>query len=370
MRLLLSLLVVTAFLLPFNGQAEEKKAEEKKPPVQFAMVGCAHIHATSFLPLLKYREKDVKVKYVWDHKAERAKKIAEALGSTVVDDVAKIWDDPEIKAVIIYSETDRHEKLVIAAAKAKKHMFVEKPLALGARDAYAMMQAVEEAGVLFQMGYTHRGQGRVHFVREQIKKGTLGKITRIRASTGHGGATEGMFDDEFKWTVDMKQTGVGGFGDIGTHSLDLLLFMMGDVEAVTAVLTPGTARYPNCDEGGEGLIRFKNGVIGTMAGSWADPYNPVSFEICGTEGHAWFLGDYVYFQSKKVEKTSARRPVGKLPKSWSTVLDLFIDAVLGKPDMPLVTIREAAYRSAVMEAMYQGAKEKKWVTPQAPPAKK
>ena len=365
MRLLLGLFLFSAFLLPMNGQAEEKKE-----PVQFAIVGCAHIHVPSFIALMKYREKDVKVKYVWDHDAARAKKAAEAAGATAVDDVAKIWGDPAIKAVVILSETVRHEELVIAAAKAKKHMFVEKPLAMGARDAYAMMQAVEEAGVLFQMGYTHRGQGRVQYVRQQIEAGNLGKVTRIRASTGHGGATEGMFDTDFKWNTDMKQAGVGGFGDIGTHALDMLLFMMGEVESVTAVLTPGNGRYPGCDEGGEGLIRFKNGVVGTVAGTWCASSNPITFEICGTEGHAWFLHDYCYLQSKKVEKATGRRPVGKMPKSWQNVLDMFIDAVLGKPDLPLVTIREAAYRSAVMEAMYQGAKEKKWVTPQAPPAKK
>jgi predicted dehydrogenase len=368
MRLLLSLFVVGAFLFSANVQAGEEA--EKKEPVQFAIVGCAHIHVPSYTQLLNYR-KDVKVKYVWDHDVARAKKAAEAAGAAVVDDVAKIWKDPDIKAVVILSETVRHEELVIAAAKAKKHMFVEKPLALGARDAYAMMQAVEEAGVLFQMGYTRRGEGRTQFIQEQIKNGTLGKVTRIRASTSHGGATEGMFDKDFKWNVDPEQAGVGGFGDIGTHALDMLILMMGEVDSVTAVLTPGTGRYPNVDQVGEGLIRFKNGVIGTVGGSWADDKeNLINFGIWGTEGHAWFVHDYVYLRSKKVEKATGRRPQGKLPKSWDNVMFMFIDAVMGKPDLPLVTIREAAYCSAVMEAMYQGAKEKKWVTPQAPPAKK
>lgn len=346
------------------------RAEEPKPPVCFALVGCAHIHTPSFISLLKFREADVKLKYVWDHDVARARKNAETVGAEVVEDVSKIWNDPEIKAVVILSETSRHEELVLAAAKARKHLFVEKPLGIGSRDAYAMMQAVEEAGVLFQMGYTRRGEGRVQFIREQIKAGNFGKITRIRASTAHGGALEGMFDQEFAWTVDPRQTGVGGFGDIGTHSLDLLLYLMGDIESATAALSTGSGRYTTVDEGGEGLLRFKDGTIGTVAGSWADFSDPITLEICGTEGHAWFLKDYVYFQSAKVEGANGFKPQGKVPKAWANVLDLFIDAVLGQPDLPLVTIREAAYRSAVMEAMYQGAREGKWVAPQPPPAKK
>jgi predicted dehydrogenase len=337
-------------------------------PLQLALVGCAHIHTPSYAALLKARE-DVKVKSVWDHDAARAKKRAEDLGAAVVEDVAKIWADPEIQAVVICSETNRHEELVIGAAKAKKHLFVEKPLGLGARDSYAMMQAVEAAGVVFELGYPLRGEGRVQFVRDQIAKGNFGKITRIRGSNCHDGAVGGWFDTEWRWTTDFKQSGVGGYGDIGTHSLDLMILLMGDVSKVAATLTPGTARYPGCDEGGEALLCFANGVIGTLAGSWADASNPVSLEICGTEGHAVFLHDQVLFQSKKVEGASGRRPYAPLPKPLPNVMELFLDAVQGKPGVPLVTVREAAYRCAVMEALYQSAKDGKWVAPQPPPAK-
>ena len=341
-------------------------AEEK--PLQLALVGCAHIHAPSYAALLKARE-DVKVKAVWDHDAARAKKRADDLGAAVAEDVARIWTDPEIKAVVICSETNRHEELVIGAARAKKHIFVEKPLGLGAKDSYAMMQAVEAAGVVFQLGYPLRGEGRVLFVRDQLAKGSFGKITRIRGSSGHDGAVTGLFDADSRWTTDPKQAGAGGYGDIGTHSLDLMLLLMGDVSKVAATLTAGTARYPGCDEGGEGLLCFSNGVIGTLAGSWADASNPVSLEICGTEGHAVFMHDQVYFQSKKVEGASGRRPYAPLPKPLPNVMELFLDAVQGKPGVPLVTVREAADRCAVMEALYQSAKEGKWVAPLPPPPK-
>jgi hypothetical protein len=97
--------------------------------------------------LVKTRN-DVRVKSVWDHDADRAQKRAQDLNAGVMDDVNKIWDDPEIQAVVIYSETNRHHDLVLAAAKAGKHMFVEKPLGITARESLAMAEAIERASAV------------------------------------------------------------------------------------------------------------------------------------------------------------------------------------------------------------------------------
>ncbi len=83
-------------------------------------------------------------------------------------DVAEIWADPAIEGVIICSETNRHEPLVLAAAGSGKHLFAEKPLGMGAVDAYRMADAIEDAGVLFQTGYFMRGNPIHLFLREQL----------------------------------------------------------------------------------------------------------------------------------------------------------------------------------------------------------
>src|SRR5436305_1047140 len=77
-------------------------AQEKK--IVVALVGGAHIHTPGFIDLVKKR-KDVMVKSVWDHDADRAEKRAKELGSNAVGDVKQIWSDPEIAAVVIFSET-------------------------------------------------------------------------------------------------------------------------------------------------------------------------------------------------------------------------------------------------------------------------
>ena len=118
---------------------------------QFALVGVAHIHTPGFIKRLNNRT-DVTVKSVWDHDTARAQKRAQELSAQVVTDLDQIWSDSDLAGVIICSETNRHEPLVLAAAEAKKHMFVEKPLGMGAEDASRMAGAIEQAGVLFQTG--------------------------------------------------------------------------------------------------------------------------------------------------------------------------------------------------------------------------
>lgn len=333
-----------------------------RPSITVALVGCAHIHTPGFVNDIKKRS-DVKVKSVWDHDVARARNSADKLGAAVVEDVNAIWSDPEIKAVVICSETNRHEELVTAAAKAGKHMYAEKPLGTGARDAATMLAAIESSGVVFQTGYGQRSLPIHLFLKEQIAAGAFGKITRARMSMCHSGALGGWFDTEWRWMADPKQAGVGGYGDLGTHALDLLMWFFGDVDRCTAQLDNGTARYRDCDELGEGLIRFKSGVIATLAAGWDDVANPVTIEIAGTEGHAVVVNGELFFKSNKVKGADGKAAWKDLPKGLPSPLNLFLDAVGGAKDVPLTSAREAAARSAVMESLYQGAQQQKWVNP-------
>ena len=328
--------------------------------VQLALVGAAHIHTPGFIKRIQARD-DVAVRCVWDEDAERAQRRATELGAQVTRDISQIWNDPEIKAVIICSETNRHEPLALAAAAAGKHLFVEKPLGMGAKDAQVMADAIEKAGVLFQTGYFQRGNPIYRFIKTQIAAGNFGKITRMRMSNCHSGSLGGWFDTEWRWMTDPAQSGVGAFGDLGTHALDIMLWLLGDVTRVTADVDVATGRYGDCDEYGEGLLKFENGVTGSLAAGWVDIADPVSLVLSGTQGHAYVANGQLYFKTEKVPGADGKTPWTNLPDPWPHAFELFLDAVVGKPDVPLVTVREAAYRSVVMETMYQAARQQKWL---------
>ena len=325
-----------------------------------AFVGVAHIHTPDYISQVKKRE-DVAMKWVWDRDTERARKRAAELGCPVATGISQIWSDPEVNAVIICSETNQHRELVLAAALARKHMFVEKPLATTGRESIAMANAIEKAGLLFTTGYGSRTDPKHLFLKHEVLKGNFGTITRVRGCNCHNGSLERWFDTDWRWMADPKIAGVGAFGDLGTHKLDILMWLFGDVEAVTADIRSVTGNYGACDETGEGLLQFRSGAIGSLAAGWVDIENPVQLLISGTEGHASIINGRLFYKSKRVPGSDSKEPVSNLPAALPAPLQQFLDAVAGAKGQPLVTPREAAARVVVMEAMYKGAQDRKWV---------
>ena len=162
--------------------------------------------------------------------------------------------------------------------------------------------------------------------------------------------------------TDTQQAGVGAFGDLGTHSLDIMMWLMGDVLEATATVSVVTGRYGTCDETGQGLMKFRNGVSGALTAGWVDVANPVTLEIAGTEGHAVIVNDALFFQSKHVEGADGKQPWTKLPPALRVPMHQWVDAIAGRTEgVALVTPAEAAARVAVMEAMYAGARSDRWV---------
>lgn len=334
-------------------------AQTRKSKVTLALVGCAHIHTPGFVDLLKSRN-DVTVKWVWDHDAARAEKRAQQLDSKVTKTVGDVWSDPAVDGVVICSETNRHHELVLAAAQARKHMFVEKPLGINARESFEMARAITDAKLYFTTGYFMRTDPKHLYLRDQVAQGNFGKITRARGSNCHSGSLGGWFDTEWRWMANPKIAGVGAFGDLGTHKLDILMWLLGDITSATASIKTVTGRYEDCDECGEGLMEFKNGTSATLAAGWVDIADPVQLLISGTEGHAVIFNDQLFYESKKAG-VSAKAPVTNLPPGPKAPLHQFVEAVAGESNQPLVTPAEAAARVAAMEAMYKGANAGKWV---------
>lgn len=336
--------------------------------VSIALIGCAHIHTRGFIKRLQARS-DVNTAAVWDRDPARAAACSDQLGASAFDSVDEILGRDAIDGVIVCSETDQHEALVTAAAAAGKHMFVEKPLGIGAQDANRMAAAIDQAGVLFQTGYFSRGMPVHQALKDLVAQGVFGQITRARFINCHSGAMRDIFTPDYLWMTDMAQAGVGAFGDLGTHALDLMLWILGDVDRVTATLDVVLEKYgPDCDETGEALFRFSSGAIGSLAAAWVDVAEPITAEISGTEGHAYiFNRSDLYITNANLDGADGQQPWTDLPPAWPHAFDLFLDA-LNAPDpsaraaVPLVTAREAAYRSTVMEAMYKASQEESWVS--------
>ena len=325
--------------------------------MKIAIVGCAHIHMPSFVKQLREHTAKLPVAAVWDRDPARAAKYTAELDAPVVPDAGTIWRDASIEAVVIASETCFHRELVIAAAKSGKHLFVEKPLGFSAADAQAAADAVEASGKIFQTGYFMRGLPAHLFLKQKLAEGAFGTVTRVRHSNCHSGLYKGWFDADWRWMADPAVAGCGAFGDLGTHSLDILMWLFGKPKTVFAAVRTLDGRYgQKCDEYGEGMLFYPDGMIATLAAGWLDPVNPVTCEICGTRGHAAVIGGKVYFQSALVPGSDISQPVAELPEMLPHAFTLYLDALAGKR-VPLVGVREAADRNLVMEALYRAAAE-------------
>ena len=342
--------------LPISPQTFSKRLPLKK----IALLGAAHIHTPGFVKKLVARP-DYHIAGVWDHDADRALHNSEQLGCHVISGVQELLKIEGLEAVIVCAETDRHEELIEQVAKARKHCFAEKPLGIGKSDSERMQKVLEDAGVLFQTGYFNRSKAAYRKIKELIDAGSFGAISRIRLNNCHSGLQRNIFEG-WEWLTDMKQSGVGAFGDLGTHVLDLLLWFMGDLDSVTATLNQPMGRYPGCDENGEAILRFKSGVIASIAAGWLDLAQPMTAQVSGTKAHAYVAQDELYLVGDEIPNADGQSPYTDLPENLPHAFDLFLDAVQSGNGANLVSPKEAAYRSTVMEAIYQAAETRQWVS--------
>jgi predicted dehydrogenase len=314
-------------------------------------IGTAHIHTPGFTS--EALKRGLGCAGVWDHDAARAKKNAEKLGGPVRE-ISELAQDPAVTGYVICSETVHHLDLVQQLVGSGKPMFIEKPMGFSGEQSLAIMKLLEEHGIVFQTGYFSRGQASFRALKQKVDEGFFGEITRVRASNCHSGALGGWFDTDWRWMADRSQAGVGAFGDLGTHVLDLLMWMFGGITSATGVLGLGTKRYEGCDELGEALFKFSNGAIGTLAASWDDVADPVRIQVCGTKGAATLGSELLVAGS---DGKFAKVELGESVPSGFTA---FLDHLDGKT-VELVTPREAANRDIVMDAIYKGAESQSWV---------
>jgi predicted dehydrogenase len=335
--------------------------------ITIAFVGVAHIHTPGYIKRLNARIEagEVTVKFVWDSDPDRGRRwAAEMSDAAFVEDPASIWSDPEITAVVIFAETNRHRDLVVAAAESGKHIFCQKPFGVGERDAMVMEQAVAKAGVQFQMAFRMRSNPVYQYIKSEVRAGRLGKLTRAHYSIGHSAVASGWLDSEYAWMADAEVSGGGALSDLGSHMLDLVLSTFGPTEgevvSVKASLGNRVGRYGRrIDEYGTGLLTFASGFEATIQASWLEA-GPLHLPagVFGTEGQFLAWDRDLYYQSLNVAGMDGVSPLpsSMLPRRSPHVFEMFLDQLLGKPcTVAPVSVHEAALVSSILERLYADA---------------
>ena len=219
------------------------------------------------------------------------------------DEAATDWQEvvarKDIDIVDVSTPGDSHMEIAIAAARAGKAVFCEKPLANTVRDAERMLAAVEKAGVVHMICHNYRRAPAVMLARQLIAEGQLGTIRHYRGTYLQDWITDPNFP--LVWRLDKKKAGSGALGDIAAHSIDLARFLVGEISEVAADLATFVKMRPlpdnskkrgrvTVDDASVSLVRFANGAIGTIEATRMAPgrknYN--RFEINGSRGSLAF----------------------------------------------------------------------------------
>ena len=193
---------------------------------------------------------------VCDPVAENAARLAEPLG-VAVKPLEETLADPEVDAVIITAPTQAHAALIQQAAKAGKHIFVEKPLAATLSEAEEVIRAVQKAQVQCQVGFQRRFDPAYVEAKRAVTAGELGQLLTFR----------GVSRDPTPPPLEFLKTSGGLMLDLGIHDLDTMRFLVGETLEVHAAGSvqqlPELAEYGLFDSA-VATIRFENGALGTL----------------------------------------------------------------------------------------------------------
>ncbi len=236
-------------------------------PLKIALIGCGRIAKKHSEILTENAITGVKLSAVCDDKPDRAKKYGEKYKIPYFTDYNEMLRvcDSEIDCVNILTPSGLHAKHAIDVAKYKKHIVVEKPMALTLEDADAMTAAARAGGVRLFVVKQNRYNIPVQKMREALVDGRFGKLVmgtvRVRWCR-----TQEYYDQDSwrgKWALDG-----GVFSNQASHHIDLLEWMMGEVESVFAAAATRLVAI-EAEDTGVVLLKFKNGALGLIEATTA-----------------------------------------------------------------------------------------------------
>jgi UDP-N-acetyl-2-amino-2-deoxyglucuronate dehydrogenase len=233
--------------------------------LKFALLGCGRIAQRHSELLGNKQIQNAALVAVCDLVESKAKKIGEQFKVPYFTDMHEMLSNVDVDVVTVLTESGHHAKHVLEIAKYKKHIVVEKPMALTLEDADEMIKACDDAGAKLFVVKQNRFNVPVIKTREALEQGRFGKIflgtVRVRWCRPQA------YYDQDSWRGTWELDG-GVLTNQASHHVDLLEWMMGDVESVHAMSTTALANIEAEDTAIVNL-RFKSGALGVIEATTA-----------------------------------------------------------------------------------------------------
>ena len=220
-----------------------------------------------------------------DMAAERANAFAEEVGCTPYDDMKKMLADPAVDVVTIATPSGAHMEPAVQAAKAGKHVIVEKPLEITLKRCDKIIDACEKAGVKLGTIFPSRFHDSSVQMRKAIDQGRFGRLTLGDAYVKWFRTQE--YYDSGAWRGTWKLDGGGALMNQAVHTVDLLSWLMGPVEEIQAQTATLAHKRIEVEDVATATLKFKSGALGVIeATTAAYPGYLKRIELHGSEGTA------------------------------------------------------------------------------------
>ncbi|WP_214069920.1 Gfo/Idh/MocA family oxidoreductase [Mucilaginibacter sp. dw_454] len=177
----------------------------------------------------------------------------------------ELIDDAEINSVYVATPPASHIDYALAALKAGKNVYIEKPITLNAAEAITIADAVKQSKGKVSVAHYRRGQPMFLYVKDLLNSGAIGEVRTVQIKMWQSLRPQLITQTEDNWRINPALSGGGYFHDLAPHQLDLMLFFFGEPEYYNGRALNQSGYY-ECDDNVSGQIIFKNKVV--VNGSW------------------------------------------------------------------------------------------------------
>ena len=338
----------------------QPQSQLSSKPLRVVIAGLVHGHASGFLEHYQHRP-DLAIvgvaeptRELFDHYANKFNLDNNLYYSNLDDAIQKTHPD----AVLGYTSTYDHRRIIETAARHHVPVMVEKPLAVSVDDARAIEQAAQSARIPVLVNYETTWYRSNHAAYDLVQDGSLGEVRRIVVHDGHQGPKEINVQPEFfAWLTDPKLDGAGALFDFGCYGADLATWLMNGrrPDSVTAVLQQvKPAIYPRVDDDATVVLAYPKAVA-ILQASWNWPFDRKDMEVYGQHGQVFTVKrDDVRVRITGDEKLTPGKPLAapyddSISELRAVVFDGATPDTLTslETNMIVVEILDAARRSAL-----------------------
>ena len=283
-------LLVVSISLPAKTMADSS-AQSTGQPLRVAIVGLVHGHVAGFLgPALK--RSDIQIVGIVEPDQNLAHRYTDQFRldpQLLYSDVEQMLTTVQPQAVLVYTDTRDHRRIVEAAARHRIPVMMEKPLAVSVEDALAINRAADAAHIPVLVNYETTWYPSNTAVYQLVRDGALGDIRKVVVHDGHKGPKEINVEPEFlSWLTDPARNGAGALFDFGCYGADLMTWLMQGASPITVTAVTQQFKpeiYPHVDDEATVILTYAKAQA-VLQASWNWPFDRKDMEVYGETGEA------------------------------------------------------------------------------------